>query len=371
MRDLKERFDELDAMPAPDLQRQIQTRVQRLEGAGRVASGAWLLQVIAAAAIVVLGIGLAVIFHFARISAPTKPAPSPPITPGVVAWVDRPAPAYSPPPQASPPPYPTSAARCLATQLRASAGPHGAAASNQLDGVTLTNVGPACLLEGRPVVTGLNASGQRVTLSPRPGTYFGPLQPADIAQGDHGYIYFGTADVCESAAEQPRTTEYRALAFDLPSGGRLSSQLTLSVGNCGLTMDDMGLPTPASPQTSPQPGTLGTLNAHVDLPATVRAGDTLRYTVVLYNPTATAVSLSNCPSYTEILGYPNNRSLRRGTGAVFMLNCDQVKAIPPGANVVYAMELKVPADAATGTSKFGWRLNDPDGPFAGGAVTIN
>ncbi len=50
MRDLKERFEELETVPAPDLQRQIQTRVQRLEGAGRVASSAWLPQVVAAAA---------------------------------------------------------------------------------------------------------------------------------------------------------------------------------------------------------------------------------------------------------------------------------------------------------------------------------
>jgi hypothetical protein len=364
MRDLKKRFEELDTVPSPELQRQIQTRVQRLEGAGRVASSAWLPQVVAAAAIVALAIGLAIIVHYARMSVPARPLPTPSIKPGVVAWVNRPAPAYSPPPsQASP--YPTSAPRCLATQLRASAGPSGAAAGNRSDVITLTNVGPTCLLDGRPVVTGLNAAGQRVSLSPRPNTFFGPLLPADIPQGAHGYIYFGIASLCGSGAEQSTSTEYRALAFDLPSGGRLSSQLTLTVGSCGLTMDDMGLPAPVSTQPSPNPGTLGTLNVHVDLPAAVRAGDTLRYTVVLYNPTATPVSLSNCPSYTEILGYPNNRSLS------FMLNCDQVKAIPPGANVVYAMELKVPADAATGTSKFGWHLNDPDGPFAGGAVTIN
>jgi uncharacterized repeat protein (TIGR01451 family) len=130
-------------------------------------------------------------------------------------------------------------------------------------------------------------------------------------------------------------------------------------------MDDMGLPAPVSTQPSPKPGTLGILNVHVDLPTAVRAGDTLRYTVVLDNPTTTAVSLSNCPSYTEILGYPNNRKL------TFLLNCDQVKAIRPGEKVVYAMEFKVAADVVMGTTKFSWQLNDPDRPFAGGALTIN
>src|ERR1700686_2398301 len=173
MRELKERFEELDTMPAPDLQRQIQTRAQRLEGAREVASGALLPPLFAAAAIVVLGVGLALIFHFARASSPTRPAPTPSGTPGIVAWVNRPAPAYTPPPPEMSP-YPTGTPRCLACQLRPSAGPSGAAAGNSLDGITLTNVGPACLLGGRPVVTALNAAGQRVTLSPRPGTYFGP-----------------------------------------------------------------------------------------------------------------------------------------------------------------------------------------------------
>src|SRR5260370_8297797 len=97
MRDLKERFEELDTVPAPELQRQIQTRVQRLEGAGRVASSAWLPQVVAAAAILALGIGLAVIFHFARMSVPARPLPTPSIKPGVMACADRPPPPHPPP----------------------------------------------------------------------------------------------------------------------------------------------------------------------------------------------------------------------------------------------------------------------------------
>jgi hypothetical protein len=314
------------------------------------------------AAILAFGIGLAVIFHYARTSAPAGPKQIPTATPAIVAWVDRPAPVYNPLPQASP--YPTSAARCLDGQLRASAGPTGAGLGNQLQGITLTNVGPTCLLDGRPVVTGLNAAGQRVTLLPRPNTYFGPLLPADISQGAHGYIYFGTANACGSGAEQQTSTEYRALAFDLPSGGRLNTQLTLTVGSCGLTMDNMGLPAPASTPTSLQAGSLSMLTVRIDLPATVRAGDTLRYTVVLSNPTVTAVSLSSCPSYTEALGYPNNQNMS------FMLNCDQVTVIPAGKKVVYAMEFKVAADAVTGPTKFSWQLNDTDGPFAGGVLTI-
>jgi hypothetical protein len=109
---------------------------------------------------------------------------------------------------------------------------------------------------------------------------------------------------------------------------------------------------------------IATLDVHVELPIMVRAGDTLRYTVVLNNPTASSVSLANCPSYTETLGYPNNQDLS------FMLNCDRVTVIPPGKKVVYAMEFRVPSNAVTGPAKFNWHLNVPDGSFPGGGGVL-
>lgn len=51
------------------------------------------------------------------------------------------------------------------------------------------------------------------------------------------------------------------------------------------------------------------------------------------------------------------------------LNCDEVKMIAPGAEVRYAIELKVPADAPTQVN-FSWRLNTPTGPFVGAGVGI-
>jgi hypothetical protein len=95
MRELKERFAELERLPAPDLQQLIQTRVQRLQQPGRLKTGAerawrhferprlltaWTTQVLAAAVIVALAIGLALIFHYARTVGPARPTPIPTTT---------------------------------------------------------------------------------------------------------------------------------------------------------------------------------------------------------------------------------------------------------------------------------------------------
>ena len=377
MPDLKERFQALDEMRAPDLHRAIQTRVsslQRPDHQATAAEAAWqqyerrprmttrLTQALAAAMIVALGVGVAVIFHYARTAAPAHPTPTPTLAPGVVAWVNRPAPAYSPPPQPSPTPYPTSAAPCLASQLRVSAGPSGAAAGNELEGFAFTNTSrTTCLLGGRPRVTGINAAGRRVAISASGGTFFGRLLPADIAPGAKGYLYFGTSAGCSGPSPQ---AVYRSLSFQIPSGGTLVSTLSLTADSCGLAMDGLGLQEGGSPQPTPFPGSLGTLNAHLDLPSSVALGQTLHYTVTLQNPSDMPVSLSPCPSYTETLGYPNNRT------EAFWLNCDQVTVIPPGGQVVYTMELQVPSDGVIGIGKFNWSLNNPDGPSVGGGVTI-
>lgn len=85
MHELKERFQELEQLPAPDLQQLIQLGVQRLRQPDplvSVAEQAWrrynrrrgaplVTQVLAAAAIVAVGVGLALIFH-ARTVAPAS-----------------------------------------------------------------------------------------------------------------------------------------------------------------------------------------------------------------------------------------------------------------------------------------------------------
>ena len=173
---------------------------------------------------------------------------------GVVPWVDRPAVLATASP--SPPPYQNVAPLCQASQLRAFPGRDGAAAGNHIQGFILKNIGSsACQLGGHPGVTALTGDNQRVRLSPKPGTQAGPLYPADIAAGAAGYLYFSTASACGSTAtEQSSTTSYRSIQLELPGGSTLETGLEVSMGSCGLWMDNVGLPAPPVPATTPKPG---------------------------------------------------------------------------------------------------------------------
>src|SRR5229473_6187133 len=88
MVDLKERFQALDQVPAPDLGRMIELRARHLASVpGALGSDPDAIggrrfrvprtQLLAAAAIVILGVGLAVIIHQARSTAPVRHAPTP------------------------------------------------------------------------------------------------------------------------------------------------------------------------------------------------------------------------------------------------------------------------------------------------------
>ena len=91
MLDLKERFQALDQVPAPDLRRVIELRAGHLASLPGSLKGdldetggrrfrVETTHLLAAAAIVVLALGLAVIVHFARGGLPSRhgPPPTPP-----------------------------------------------------------------------------------------------------------------------------------------------------------------------------------------------------------------------------------------------------------------------------------------------------
>lgn len=130
-------------------------------------------------------------------------------------------------------------------------------------------------------------------------------------------------------------------------------------------MSDFGLqPRYSQPQT-PAPRTVGTVTVRLQLPASVRAGTVLRYTVTLRNSTDTKITLHPRPGYSEDL-YNTGLAVRRS----FALNCDSVVAIPAHQSVCYAMRLTMPSRAAPGMAKFGWGLNTPAGLFVGSAIIV-
>jgi Protein of unknown function (DUF4232) len=281
----------------------------------------------------------------------------------VVPWVNRPLPLYVIP-ESKLIPYSHSARPCRAEQLRVSRGRTGAGLGNQLEELVFTNVGARpCLLRGHPAISAVGPSGGRRALrAQHGGTYFGQLVPADLPPGGRVFLDLATSSGCEGGAKP--AVRYEHLRFGLPQGGGVRAEQVSISEDCGLSMSDFGLPQRYSQPRAPA-GTVGTLQTRLRLPASVRAGTTLRYIVTLSNPTTSKVVLHPCPGYSEGL-YASGLVVRRS----FALNCDLLHAVPAYGHVRYAMQLAVPRRAAPGIAKFGWNLNTPTGPFAGRAVEI-
>ena len=288
---------------------------------------------------------------------------------GVVAWVDRPAPRYSPPPPTTVP-YPTDAPACRVDQIRATGAAVGFATGNVDERFTFTNISRAsCLLTGFPAISALAPDGRRVPLHPvrssPNGTFFGLLVPAAMRPGRHVYLDLATEDVTCRLGGRP---VYHELTFRLPDGGRLLTHTRLASFCGGWEMSRIGLPQRTTATTPPRAGSVGALHVALSLPRSARAGAALRYLVTLTNPTDTPVRLDPCPSYTEAFYLPSPPTDPHLSQALF-LNCDTVRSIAPGQRVRYEMRLRLPA-MPSGLAKFGWHLNAPTEPGVGTTLTI-
>ena len=285
----------------------------------------------------------------------------------VQPFVNRPAPEYVPR-RPEPSPYPTTAPPCRASQLRVTQGPGGVGAGNILMRVNFINVSQApCQLGGLPQVVGLTAAGQLATLPVTGNGYFIAPIPADIAPGESGVLNIGTAN-SGNCPTGPADVTYRALRFELPGGGWISTDLSLTAG-CGvLSISGLGKEPGPYVEPTPSPGSIGTLRATLEgFPDMARAGTTVDFVVAVANTTDLAVSLSPCPSYTMVF------SPLTPTVHTFYLNCDKVTVIPHRTTVRYAMELAIPRDVAPDWqfgARFGWSLNSGFGPYAGGVIKI-
>jgi Domain of unknown function (DUF4232) len=283
---------------------------------------------------------------------------------GPVPWVNRPVARYEvPAPKVIP--YPVSAPACRAGQLRVGEGRGGAAAGTLYERLVFTNIGKqACLLRGYPSISGMSENGARSPLrARREGFTFFYLVPADVRAGGHSFLALATGDGCNGGTNKP--VVYRRLDIAIPGGGILHAPADVQISEvCGLYISSFGLPARYTPR-APAPGTAATLWASVRLPATVRPGGKLIYTVTLSNRTATPVKLTPCPGYTEGI-YASGLVVRRWLS----LNCATVRVIPAHQRVRFAMELAIPAKAPPGPTKFGWSLNTPFGPSVGRIITI-
>jgi hypothetical protein len=208
---------------------------------------------------------------------------------GVVPWVDRPAPDYTPPPWVAPRADSASAAPCRARQLRVTSVQFGAAAGNGMQRFAFTNVSSAtCMLGGFPTVTGELASGRRRALRiarPAGGTFTGKVVPADIPPGKQGSLDLTYSDACATG----RRVLARNVAFVLPEGGSVETGYRIWRTCHGLAMSQLGRHAPEPVPPHRKPGTPDTLRVGMSLTnkTRIRPGSTLRYVVTLTNPHAT------------------------------------------------------------------------------------
>jgi hypothetical protein len=92
------------------------------------------------------------------------------------------------------------------------------------------------------------------------------------------------------------------------------------------------------------------------LPPSVRAGDSLMYTVTITNITASSVVFSDpCPAYREDLFPVASLATVSPLGKHrYLLNCRSAGTIDSRAGVTFAMVLDVPATATPGSYTLLW-----------------
>jgi hypothetical protein len=225
--------------------------------------------------------------------------------------------------------------------------------------VSLINLGDrSCTLSGAPAaVTGVRVPGGTVVLTRgAQGDGFnlvGP-GPANLRPGSSGWVTLSYADGCPALASGG-TAEYRTL-FIAVDGGRVRVRFPVPLNLvCGLAASRFGAPLPPPPSsTSP----LNVLTATITGPATLSAGTTARYAVLLHNRGRAPVRLAPCPSYTEYLGLFPGPAVPRYSARDYHLNCGAIGRIPARGSVTFAMRMPVPAGA--GKAKLDWQLQGTD-----------
>ena len=276
-------------------------------------------------------------------------------TPGVVPWVDRPAPRYIEP-TPTPSRFPTDAQACRAADLSASAGDVGAAAGTTNIRIEFTNnADSACVLLGHPSVAGVAADATITAFDVGHGSIIGdtPWPAANIAPGQIAAVNISSSDECP-AAQRGEHRIYPTLQIGLPSGDSVDVASHGFDTACGVSVSQFGVPALAEPQ-EPVPSPL---IAHMAARTGAHDGEDLVYTLTLRNRSDTAYPLTACPAYQEYVALP-------GGGVIdpnYYLNCDTVHEIPAGSAITYQMRLQLPAELGTGQAKFGWLIHGQIGP---------
>ena len=111
-----------------------------------------------------------------------------------------------------------------------------------------------------------------------------------------------------------------------------------------------------------------TATAGLAIPAfaqTPRRGGVLRFRVALTNRESSPFAFADCPVYVERVATAHFRDS-------YVLNCKEAGAFAPGERKVFAMELRVPADAPLGRQSLMWILGPQtyDNPWVPATILV-
>ncbi len=284
-------------------------------------------------------------------SASTSTAGLTASTARVVPWTGRPAPKFVAPEPLPATTPPTDAPPCRAADLKVTES-RGSGMSGVIPyWIKITNEGrDTCIVRGYPrfvVAIEANRTQQRLRIG-RDG--FLQLEPSEMRPRGSVYLIISSEDTCGGGL----SPTYLAAQIGWPGGGSVVVQASgamrfpCSVGE--VTTFGVVAPAPVYP-----PDPLGALRARLLLPARAVAGQLMRYVVELVNPTSRAISLRPCPGYLEAMTDLSAPVVK----LEYALNCQQAGTVPAHGMVRFAMEMAVPATAASGSSytvTVGWTL---------------
>jgi hypothetical protein len=250
---------------------------------------------------------------------------------------------------------------CADSDLQIAAGSQGARKGFATQEITLTNrSASACFLNGAPEVQLLPATGGAQTLGIHPNASSNVQERVDLAPGDSAVVLIGTPGSCDAATGPQRNVQRRVKIVSPGGGARALDGVYVDTlcGNAAVLHLHVlrNEPAPSNP--------LAQLIGTIAVSAPAAPGSILHYTVTLTNPTASAISLAACPSYTESLAAEGTAS-----DSTFLLNCGATgNQIAAGASVTYDMQIAVPASIDAASAKLSWKLQD--GPGVGAIVSL-
>ena len=340
------------------------------------------IRVVALVALAVLLCGCAATSSLRDNSAAAQPTPIP--------WISA-TPASLLLPTPTPTPIPPGTRVCRAADLNLVFGGIGTLTGGQLSaGIIYGNrTATACVLQGLIGVKLFDARGRQIALT---------TAPADGMSANPILVQPGTADV---QAHTPMAgVAYTELHWDThdgagnpcvpapPQGTSLAvtvpgdqASVRVVVGNDPLDRWSAIIPCYSriavsafqawpAPEVVPTPDPYAALAISLDVPATIKAGSLLRYTVSLRNATTDPINFPDpCPVYGE---WAANTSAAFAKN-LYLLNCGPVRAIQPGQAVRFAMEMAVPSGTEAGRYTLAWNFAYPGalpGPPGTATVTV-